>query len=150
MKAIVTLMVFTCLLMGCNFAKKEHKKVSISTTKSITVQDPLKESMERGGVIYSNFCLQCHMADGKGVQGTFPPLAMSNWLEEKRTESIRAIKYGQIGAIEVNGEVYNSVMVAMGLTDDEIADVLNYVMNSWGNTQNTMVTETEVSKVFKE
>jgi mono/diheme cytochrome c family protein len=105
------------------------------------------ESIERGGMLFTDFCMQCHMANGKGIEGTFPPLAGSDWLTDKRSESIHAVKYGQSGEIVVNGKTYNSVMVRMGLSDQEVADVLNYVMNSWGNSQKKMVTAEEVSKI---
>ena len=106
--------------------------------------------MERGALVYEDFCMQCHLANGEGVSGTFPPLAKSNWLIDKRTESIYAVKFGQQGEISVNGEIYNGIMVPMGLSDKETADVMNYIMNSWGNIQDKMVTPEEVSKVLKD
>lgn len=150
MKQLVILWITIGFLYGCNFSEKKKNDIGQNGNRFDTSQDPLKESIARGENIYSDFCMQCHMADGLGVKGIFPPLAKSNWLTEKRTESIHAIKFGQRGRIEVNGEIYNSIMVPMGLTDEEIADVLNYVMNSWGNTQKNMVTEAEVAKVSKE
>ena len=51
------------------------------------------------------------------------------------------------GEIEVNGKVYNGVMAPMGLSDQEVADVMNYVMNNWGNKQEKMVTEAEVAEI---
>ncbi|MEZ4858163.1 MAG: cytochrome c [Flavobacteriaceae bacterium] len=138
------------LFLGCNSSEKKKNTSSLIQNNTLLLQDPLKESMERGGIIYTDFCMQCHMANGLGVAGTFPPLAKSNWLIEKRTESIHAVKFGQKGKIEVNGVSYNSIMVPMGLTNEEVADVLNYVMNSWGNTQKEMVTVEEVSKVTKD
>lgn len=112
-------------------------------------QSELQKSMERGNLVYEDFCITCHRADGAGVSGTFPPLAKSDWLTEKRTESIHAIKYGQRGEIVVNGETYNGIMTPMGLADDEVADVMNFIMNSWGNEQDKMVTEEEVAAVEK-
>ena len=132
--------------MGCT--SKAKKRASSDLLKP----DPaivLKESTERGGLLYTDFCMQCHMANGLGIEGTFPPLAGSDWLTDKRTESIHAVKYGQSGEIVVNGKLYNSVMIPMGLSDEEIADVLNYVMNSWGNKQDQVVTPEEVSKITK-
>lgn len=113
-------------------------------------QDPkLQESIERGADIYSDFCINCHMPSGEGVPGTFPPLAKSDYLMKNREASIKGIKYGQSGEITVNGVKYNSTMAAMGLSDDEVADVMNYITNSWGNKNTKMVTETEVSKIKK-
>ena len=106
----------------------------------------LTESIKRGKAIYSDFCVTCHMEKGEGVMYTFPPLAKSDYLANKREASIRGVKYGQRGEITVNGVVYNNTMMPMGLEDEEIADVLNFVMNSWGNRQETPVTPEEVAQ----
>lgn len=107
----------------------------------------MKESMKRGELIYEDFCMNCHMTDGKGVAKTFPPLAKSDFLLNNRSASIKAIKFGQKGDIVVNGITYNSTMAPMGLSDDEIADVMNYITNSWGNTNDKIITIEEVSKI---
>lgn len=111
-------------------------------------QEPklLEESIKRGAEIYDDFCVQCHLANGKG-SAVIPPLAQSDWLINKRKESIHAIKYGQNGTIVVNGKKYNGTMPEMGLTDQEVADVMNYISNSWGNKLTTRVTKEEVSKI---
>jgi mono/diheme cytochrome c family protein len=108
----------------------------------------LQTSITDGKEIYQEFCMTCHLATGKGSE-TVPPLAGSDWLQTKRKESIHAVKFGQTGPIKVNGKNYNNTMPPMGLTDEEVADVLNYVMHSWGNKQKTQVTEGEVAGVKK-
>ncbi|MFV8368847.1 c-type cytochrome [Flavobacterium sp. LB2R40] len=102
-----------------------------------------------GKEIYADFCMQCHGANGKGDTKNFPPLAGSDWLKSKRNQSIAAVKFGQSGEIIVNKIKYNSSMPLMGLTDQEVADVMNYVMTSWGNTQTKIVTEKEVAAIKK-
>ncbi len=115
-----------------------------------TSQDPLAESIERGAEVYQDFCIQCHLGKGEGVAGTFPPLAGSDWLTEDRyKEAIKAVKYGQQGPITVNGIDYNGVMANLELYEDEVADVMNYIMNNWGNTQKEMITEEEVKAISK-
>lgn len=115
------------------------------------IQDPLKESIERGAEIYTEYCIQCHLGQGEGVAKTFPPLAKSNWLTPAmRIEAIKVVKYGQSGEIKVNGETYNSAMANLELYDEEVADVMNYIMNNWGNSQEKMVTEEEVEGIKKE
>ncbi|RRO12558.1 c-type cytochrome [Flavobacteriaceae bacterium 14752] len=109
----------------------------------------LAQSIEDGQWVYEDFCVRCHLPTGNGVSGVYPPLAKSDWLENKVDKSIAAIKYGLEGEIEVNGEVYNNVMTAQGLSDEEVADVMNYIMNSWGNTQDEMVTVKQVKAVEK-
>lgn len=109
----------------------------------------LEESMQRGSEIYYDFCVTCHMDQGEGVPKTFPPLAKSDYLIENREESIRGIKFGQSGELIVNGETYNSVMAPLGLEDEEIADVMNFILNSWGNSSKDMVITEEVAEIKK-
>lgn len=111
--------------------------------------DPLKESIERGGEIYTDFCISCHLPNGEGVESTFPPLANSDYLIKNREASIRGIKFGQQGEITVNGKKYNGYMASLGLEDDEIADVMNYITNSWGNKNDKIITQEEVSNIEK-
>jgi mono/diheme cytochrome c family protein len=104
---------------------------------------------ESGKELYADFCIQCHGANGKGDGKNFPPLDGSDWLTKKRTQSIHAVKFGQSGAIVVNKIKFNNVMPAMGLSNEEVADVMNYIMNSWGNKQSKKVTKEEVEKIKK-
>ena len=63
-----------------------------------------------------------------------PPLAKSDWLAANRKGAIDAVLHGMTGKVKVNGQDYNSVMPPMNqLTDDEVANILTYVYNSWGN-----------------
>jgi mono/diheme cytochrome c family protein len=102
-----------------------------------------------GKEIYSDFCMQCHGTNGKGDTKNFPPLNGSDWLKTKRNQSIAAVKFGQSGEIVVNKIKYNNSMPAMGLTDQEVADVMNYIMTSWSNKQTKVVTEKEVATIKK-
>ena len=110
---------------------------------------PLEQSIEDGALIYKDFCLQCHMAKGEGVPGSFPPLAQTDYLKNNSTKSIQAIKYGMRGPIKVNGEAYDGLMVAQGLDEEEVADVLNYILNNWGNNAEKQIFESEVSAISK-
>ncbi|WP_303317167.1 cytochrome c [Flavivirga abyssicola] len=124
--------------------------IIISTNQNNKSQtDPLKESIQRGRDIYTDFCVSCHLPNGKGVEKVYPPLANSDYLIKNREASIRGIKYGQKGDIIVNGQTYNGFMAPMGLSDDEVADVMNYITNSWENKNDKIVTEEEVSKIKK-
>ena len=120
-----------------------------TSTSYITQQTPLEESIARGEILYLDFCMSCHLDNGKGEKGTYPPLAKSDFLMKNRKESIRIIKYGNKGELIVNGETYNGFMAAPGLSDDEVADVMNYISNSWGNENKKMITEAEVSEIKK-
>jgi mono/diheme cytochrome c family protein len=119
----------------------------IFTSNSQT--NTLKASIERGEEIYTDFCVSCHLPNGKGVERVYPPLVNSDYLLKNREASIKGIKFGMSGEIVVNGKKYNNVMTPLGLSDGEIADVMNYISNSWGNKNDKIVTEAEVSKIKK-
>lgn len=120
-----------------------------SSTLIYSQQNTLQNSIKRGEEIFTDFCINCHMANGEGVENTFPPLAKSDYLKNNQEASIRGIKYGQKGEITVNGIKYNGYMAPMGLDNKEIADVMNYINNSWGNTNDKIITEEEVSIIKK-
>ena len=113
-------------------------------------EKPLKQSILDGEDIYQDFCLQCHLDNGKGVENAFPPLAKSDYLQNNIEASIRGIKYGLRGEITVNGNTYNGVMVNQGLDEEEVADVMNYILNSWDNKAENQITVAQVLEVQKQ
>jgi len=108
----------------------------------------LEESKKRGEDIYMGYCITCHMDKGQGIQGAFPPLANSDYLMADKERAIRTILNGLTEEIAVNGQVYFGEMAPQDLNDQEVADVLNFIMNSWGNN-GEIVLETEVTKARK-
>lgn len=107
----------------------------------------LPKSIERGKEAYTTYCQNCHQADGKGTPGAFPPLAKSDFLKKPVKVMIDNVLLGQNGETTVNGQKYNGVMPAQNyLTDEQIADILNYVRNSWGNKSAVAVTPALVKK----
>lgn len=94
----------------------------------------LSKSVEQGKDLYTTYCQNCHMADGKGTPGVFPPVAKTDYLKKPAKLWIDLVLKGQTGEVTVNGEKYNGQMLPMNyLTDQQVADVLNYTRNSWGN-----------------
>lgn len=112
-------------------------------------EDPLIKSIERGKLIYYESCITCHLGKGEGITGTFPPLSKADYLIKTPEKAIQAIKYGLNGKIEVNGIAYNAMMPNPGLSNDEIADVMNYIRNSWGNVNPKLITEKMVEVIRK-
>jgi len=108
---------------------------------------PLEQSIADGKEIYNDFCVQCHLDNGEGVSGVFPPLARSDYLLSNVEMSIRGLKYGLSGRIVVNGEEYNGVMQNQGLDNIEIADVMNFILNNWGNESKEIITENQVANI---
>ena len=104
--------------------------------------DELSKSIERGKMVYSENCVSCHMGKGEGIPQTFPPLAKADYLIKTPEKAMHAIKFGLQGKIKVNGLDFDNAMPNPGLGNDEIADVMNYIQNSWGNSsEKKMVTE---------
>jgi len=112
-------------------------------------QEDLNKSIARGKELYKESCITCHLANGEGVKGTFPPLAKADFLSKYPEKSIHAVKFGMKGAIKVNGVDYNNAMPPSGFADDEIADVMNYIRNSFGNKNTQLVTDKMVAAVKK-
>ena len=115
----------------------------------ISKNDELAKSMLRGKEIYIEFCIKCHSGNGQGTGIIIPPLAKSDYLMKYRKESIRSVKYGQSGKIIVNGIEYNATMPSAYLEDEEVADVMNYILNSWGSSSKNIVTAQEVKAILK-
>jgi len=109
-----------------------------------TQNKTLAESIASGKLIYTNTCFACHQANGEGIASAFPPLAESDYLNADLERSINIVLHGKTGKITVNGKKYNSVMTKQTLTNEEVADVLTYVYNSWGNNK----THVKVSDVI--
>lgn len=95
----------------------------------------MAERMEFGKNTYMQTCFACHQAEGQGIPNAFPPVAKSDYLNADVNRAIDIVLHGLTGEITVNGEKYNSIMTAQALSDDEIANVLTYVYNSWGNSK---------------
>ena len=88
----------------------------------------------QGQILYENFCANCHMEDGSGLQGLIPPLAGADWVRDNQNELACAIRYGMKGEMVVNGKTYNEYMPGVQrLSDFEITNVINYVNHAWGN-----------------
>jgi nitrite reductase (NO-forming) len=105
------------------------------------------QQMEAGGVLFKGTCSTCHQETGTGLPNVFPPLAKSDFLLSNKQRAIQIVMNGLTGPVKVNGADYNSVMPPMSqLNDDEIANILTYVLNSWGNSDGTISAE-EVAKV---
>jgi len=106
------------------------------------------DQIKAGQQLFAGTCSVCHQANGEGMAGVFPPLAKSDYLVKAAKEKLISIPlHGLTGAITVNGKDYNSVMPPMSqLTDDEVANILTYVLNSWGNPGG-QVSKDEVGRV---
>ena len=102
---------------------------------------PDKAMMERGKKVYNTYCITCHQADGGGVPMLNPPLEKTSYVLGNKTKLIRVVLKGMDTHEEIGGEVYSNTMAPFNyLTDQQIADVLTYVRNSFGNKASVITT----------
>jgi len=133
---------------------EDSKQTEVTSTKDLPVGVPtwLAAQIESGKEIYmkaapgGGLCFTCHQPNGQGISGQFPPLAGSDWVLGEKERLIKISIHGLMGEIEVNGVKYNNVMAPPGippgsLTDQQIADVLTYIRNEWGNSASAVSPE---------
>lgn len=132
-------------LVGCSgssniedVVKSDESIDEVVDERPITVS---AERMEVGKNIYVKTCSACHQVNGDGIQSAFPPLASSDYLNEDVDRAIQILLEGKTGVLTVNGNEYNSSMAPVDLTDEQVADVLTFVYNSWGNNRTEVTAE---------
>ncbi|MDA1259257.1 MAG: copper-containing nitrite reductase [Planctomycetota bacterium] len=114
-----------------------------AATEPMPATRTMEDRVRLGANVYAANCLACHQDDGKGIPGAFPPLAKSDYLMADKNRAISNVVNGLEGKVTVNGVEYNSIMPKLLLSDDDVANVLTYVRNTWGN-QGDAVTPVEV------
>jgi nitrite reductase (NO-forming) len=129
---------------GTTLAKMADPAVAIDPGRELDEA----ELMKLGGQVYGRVCFACHQSQGQGLPGTFPPLASSDFLMADEKRAIDIVMNGLRGPVVVNGVTYDSQMPNPNLNDAEIAAVLSYVRNSFGN-KSDVTTLAEVKK-FRE
>ncbi|PTY05953.1 nitrite reductase, copper-containing [Opitutaceae bacterium EW11] len=125
---------------GSESAKREAElqvKIQREISANPVIAGLTKEAqIERGKQVFMGVCFACHQPDGKGLPGVYPPLAKSDFLMADRDRATRIVLKGLTGPVTVNGKTFNSVMPPQEsvLTEQQVADVLTFVVNSWGNS----------------
>jgi mono/diheme cytochrome c family protein len=130
MKYITKITVLFSVLMMFNFclhAQVKHHRV-------IHHRYSLKAAIISGQKVYADNCLSCHQADGGGIPNMNPPLIKTKYIMGDKTRLIKIVLNGFNENVEINGNTYSNNMPSHDyLTDQQIADVLTYVRNSFGN-----------------
>jgi nitrite reductase (NO-forming) len=122
------------------------QEIPVTEKKEVVLEKTLAQRMEAGAAAYQTNCAACHQLKGEGIPNAFPPLAKSDYLMKDKKRAIGAVVNGLTGDIVVNGKTYNGVMPSLGLSDDDVANVLTFVRNSFGN-KSDLVTIKEVKAV---
>lgn len=110
--------------------------VSIVAAATLAAHDK-PAAMKRGAIVYKEYCQTCHQATGLGLGVVFPPVAKSDYLKSTPVAKIiKEVVNGKSGKIKVNGKEYNGVMAPMPAkySAEDVASVLTYVYNSFGNS----------------
>jgi len=88
----------------------------------------------QGEILYLNFCANCHIEDGSGLAGNIPPLAGADFVAQNQGQLACIIRYGMEGSVVVNGITYQNPMAGIPqLSEFEIANIINYINQAWGN-----------------
>ncbi|MDF3079138.1 MAG: major anaerobically induced transrane protein [Sphingobacteriaceae bacterium] len=109
------------------------QSITKATPAAVVPEKSQAERMLNGKILFEGNCAACHQVNGEGLPGAFPPLANSDYLMARADKGVGIPLHGLSGKIKVNGKEYDGVMPQMQLTDDEIASIMTYVRNSWGN-----------------
>ncbi|HUX84538.1 MAG TPA: copper-containing nitrite reductase [Chitinophagaceae bacterium] len=105
------------------------------------------DRFSEGGALFQLNCASCHQSTGLGLPGAFPPLAKSDFLMGRKDKGIGILLHGINGQpIIVNGKPFQGVMPQLPLSDDQIASLLTFVRNSWGN-KSPVIQAKEVKKL---
>ncbi|MDO7851986.1 c-type cytochrome [Hymenobacter convexus] len=130
MKKLPVILSLLLLSSGAAFAQKKPAAKAPAKKPTAGVSPAL---LAAGKAVYTQNCLSCHQADGGGVDGMNPPLTKTDYVLGDKPRLIGVLLNGLKG-LEINGEEYRSVMPAQThLTEQQMADVLTYVRNSFGN-----------------
>ena len=113
--------------------------------------DDLSAFIEKGKQTYTTTCQACHQANGAGIPGAFPPLAESDWVNGPAKRVVAIVLHGLQGEIKVKGQKFQGVMPPFKdqLKSEDIAAVVTYVRNSFGNKSDLVTTDT-VNQVREE
>lgn len=133
-----------------NIYKSEGSAIQEMPDEGQTSSKPLtkEEKLARGKTVYNTTCSACHQADGNGIANSFPPLASSDYFKGNPSKAISAVVNGLSGNITVNGKTYNNIMPKQTLSNDEVASVITYLLNNFGN-EGGEVSAQDVDKIKK-
>ncbi len=115
---------------------KEEAEAEAAAAPAEEASDIPEALLAEGKKVFQQACQACHQGTGQGLPGAFPPLVGSEWVTGPPQRPIAIVLHGLMGEIEVKGQKWNGVMAGLGaqLKDDQIAAVLTYVRNEWGNS----------------
>ena len=103
--------------------------------------DPAAAKYPNGAKIYAAKCIACHQVSGMGIPNAFPPLKGSDYLMADKKRAVEQVLNGSQEEMIVNGATYVLPMPFQVDTHKDAVDVINYVLNAWGNDGGTVKLE---------
>jgi mono/diheme cytochrome c family protein len=125
--------------------------VAYNPLAAAALADDKASLMAKGEKVYKGYCQTCHQANGQGMASIYPPVAASDYIKKNGIKDVAlGVLWGRNGKMTVNGKEYNGVMapIPSNYTDEDVAGVVTYVMNSWGNPGG-IITTAEITKLRK-
>mgnify|MGYP002640589582 CR=1 FL=1 len=118
-----------------------NSKTNNETVVALPDEDPADAKYPNGAKIYKAKCVACHQLTGEGIPGAFPPLKNSDYLFADTKRAVQQVLNGSNEPITVNGATYAIPMPFQVDTHQDAVDVINYVLNAWGNNGGTVKLE---------
>ncbi len=139
-KNIIILLVITIGIISLSSFRETMNTENNNDEMSITSPqvDPADAKFPKGAKIYKEKCIICHMANGEGITGAFPPLKNSDYLFADKVRAVAQTLNGSQKPMVVNGVTYVAPMTPQVSTKEDAVAVINYVLNAWGNKGGTV------------
>lgn len=127
--------------------KKQVHKTTTTHKPAAAAAGSATASIAAGKKVYMQYCISCHQADGGGVPNMNPPLIKTNYVLGDKTKLVSILQNGFSENVEINGDTYSNVMPSFSyLKDQDIANVLTFVRNNFGNKASAVKVK-EVSSI---
>lgn len=140
----ISFFILFLLIFSCTGTDKKGKKKLDRETRI-----EMRQMMTIGKQLYLQYCANCHMEDGSGFKGLYPPLKDADYMKEDLSRTVCIIKNGQKGSIVVNGEEYNQLMPNnLSLTNLEIAEITTFIYNRFADST-MVISAREVEKILQ-
>lgn len=148
--AVAAALALAACSKGSGSSNTSESTTAQTTSAAATMAAANPAGGGNGEKVYQTNCSSCHQADGKGLAGSFPPLAGNPTVTGDPKAVIHIVKYGLTGKISVQGHAFNGMMPPWGsqLSNADVASAISFIRSSWGNKAGP-VTEAQVAAVAK-
>lgn len=141
MKKFSLLLILASVIIITGSAFDINSGEANSKTNINSPQDEAEAKYPNGAKIYKEKCFACHQLTGEGLPGAFPPLKNSDYLLADKKRAVKQVLNGSNEPMTVNGNVYTIPMPPQVDNHQDAVDVINYVLNAWGNDGGTVKLE---------